>query len=216
MTSTLSPGLFRDLKHCIAIQEEAVTSWHTAEPVDIPQPEGNDPTSQLRTLVLCQHLRNFRLWHVEDTARRSDVDAAVIADCKRRIDGLNQQRNDFIEQVDNCLVERLRPYLPVRRAGRRGRLNTESMGMAVDRLSILALKVYHMREQTERQDADATHIASCVAKLAVLREQRADLQQALLDLVEDYFAGRKKPKVYYQFKMYNDPALNPELYAKKS
>jgi len=91
-------------------------------------------------------------------------------------------------------------------------MNTESLGMAVDRLSILSLKIFHMKEQTERDDVDAAHIASCEEKLCVLEEQRSDLEVAVLDLIDDYAKGVKRPKVFYQCKMYNDPSLNPELY----
>ncbi len=210
-------ALERDLGSCFIAQEQAVADWHQREPEGSLLPEAgqeSDPAALLRQLVLAQHLMNFRLWHVEDTARRKDVDASVIADCKYRIDKLNQSRNDAIESVDACLVARIAP-LAAAPAGTRPRHNTESLGMAIDRLSILALKIYHMAEQTERTDVDAAHLASCRDKLAVLREQRSDLIQAVLDLVGDFIAGIKQPKAYYQFKMYNDPALNPALYGNK-
>ena len=160
--------------------------------------------------MLDQHLRNFRLWHVEDTARRRDVDDAVIADCKRRIDVLNQERNDRMERVDACLVALLRPYLPEACSEA---YNTESPGMAIDRLSILSLKIWHMAEQTRREDASPDHIAACREKLAVLHRQRQDLAAAVQGLMAEYLAGTKRPGVYFQFKMYNDPNLNPQLYA---
>ena len=202
------------LMECFALQAQSTADWHEQEPGDLlPVEAGAAAPALLRFLVRSQHLRNFRLWHVEDTARRRDVDSAVIADCKQRIDALNQQRNDFMEKVDECLVRMLSPILPALAPGTRPRHNTESLGMAVDRLSILALKVYHMDEQTRRPDVDAAHKASCAGKLATLQEQRKDLIQAVLDLAEEFRAGTKQPKAYYQFKMYNDPALNPELYA---
>ena len=148
----------------------------------------------------------------EDTARRRDVGDDVIAACKRDIDALNQERNDLIEQVDGCLVGLLEPLLP---AAAEDRFNTETVGMGLDRLSILSLRIYHMQEQAERQDVEDEHRSATRAKVATLAEQHADLQRGLMDLIADYGAGRKRPKVYFQFKMYNDPRLNPELYRRQ-
>ncbi|MDR1274883.1 MAG: DUF4254 domain-containing protein [Candidatus Accumulibacter sp.] len=202
-----------DLLHaCSCAQEKAVRDWHVSQPADERAAlSGHDPES-LTGLVLAQNFTNCALWHIEDTVRRTDVDDAVIADCKRRIDGFNQRRNDLIEEVDETLARILRPLLPAASGTKRLRHNTETLGMVIDRLSILALKIYHMNEQIGRCDVDEPHRETSRKKLAVLREQRADLFQALLDLVEDFLGGAKEPKVYYQFKMYNDPALNPELY----
>ena len=169
-------------------------------------------TDPLTALALAQHLMNFKLWHTEDQARRKDVDDAVIAACKRSIDALNQRRNDFMEKVDACIVAMCLPHLPAPAEGRRPRYNTESVGAAVDRLSIISLKAYHMREETERTDADAAHIDACRHKLTTLLDQRDELFTAILELIDDYAAGRTRPRVYYQFKMYNDPRLNPALY----
>jgi hypothetical protein len=207
------------LTDCFDAQHKATAAWHVAEPpahepapIVTDAPDAVADAALLHRLVLAQHLMNFRLWHVEDTARRTDVGPDVIAECKRTIDGLNQRRNDYMEKVDACLVALLRPLLPAPAPGERPRHNTESLGMAVDRLSILSLKVFHMEEQAERADAAPDHRERCAAKLAVLREQRADLAQAVLDLAAEFLDGRKQPKAYYQFKMYNDPSLNPELY----
>ena len=136
----------------------------------------------------------------------------VIADCKYRIDRLNQERNDRIERVDACLVALLSPLLPASPAPH---INTESLGMAIDRLSILSLKIWHMDEQVRRTDVTPEHIASCEKKLAVLKEQRADLSLAVKHLVTEFVEGAKTPKLYFQFKMYNDPTLNPELYGNR-
>ena len=213
---------------CPRLHDEATARWHTAEPENrhahpealsdaAPDPLAAAPSPDLFTaLVLAQHLRNFRLWHVEDVARRRDVGSDVIADCKQRIDRLNQERNDRMERVDACLVALLAPLLPPLPQGVRPRQNTESLGMAVDRLSILSLKIWHMAEQARRTDVDDAHRAACQAKLDVLRAQRDDLAQALVDLLDDFLAGTRRPKTYLQFKMYNDPALNPELYGNKA
>ena len=216
-SSTPSPSLEAlraVIDFCVQAQHNATANWHHHEPDEAPQPESATASPEhLHDLVLAQHQCNFRLWHVEDTARRRDVDDTVIADCKRRIDGLNQRRNDGMERVDACLNALLGPLMPA--ATDPLPINTESPGMAMDRLSILSLKIWHMAEQVARTDVNAEHVATCRGKLAVLDEQRRDLHNALNRLLEDYAAGRKTPKVYYQCKMYNDPALNPELYSNK-
>jgi len=140
------------------------------------------------------------------------VDAKVIADCKYAIDKLNQQRNDLIERVDQCLITMLEPILP---ADSTERYNTETVGAALDRLSIQALKIFHMKEQCNRKDVDDGHRNQCEGKVVTLNQQHMDLERAILELVDEYEAGTKKPKVYFQFKMYNDPSLNPELYENK-
>ena len=190
---------------CAEAQTEEVKRWHQAAPETLPAPEADD----LPALAQAQHLANFRLWHVEDDARATDVGPEVIARCKRDIDRLNQQRNDLIEQVDTCLVSLILPLLPVQP---KDRINTETLGSALDRLSILALKIYHMDEQARRQEAGPEHQAACRDKAEVLRRQRADLLAAALDLLDEYARGDKRPVVYRQFKMYNDPRLNPRLY----
>lgn len=204
---------FEELKNILAElaadQMEKAAGWHRSEP-DLPEPVEKQPCADLlRELVISEHLVNFRLWHVEDEARRTDVDDAVIADCKRRIDRLNQQRNDLIEQVDACIVGLVASELPPDASGRH---NTETLGSALDRLSINALKIYHMSEEAGRADAGREHVEKCAEKVRVLKEQRQDLLAAVLLLIDEYASGAKSPRVYYQFKMYNDPALNPKLY----
>ena len=206
----------QDLGKSLDAQLTAVAEWHEAEPEHIATDlAGKGPTDALRALVLAQHRINFRQWHIEDVARRKDVDASVIAKCKFEIDASNQCRTDAFERVDEYLVNRLSRFIPPLPENERPRHNTESLGMVVDRLSILALKIFHMEEQTLRQDVDESHRKSCAEKLVTLREQHADLTQALFDLIDDFCSGKKRPKAYYQFKMYNDPALNPQLYEKK-
>lgn len=210
--SHISPASLRELLSLAwTAQLERTDHWHVeAPPADIPV----RPEDGLVELVVRQHLKNFLLWHVEDTARRRDVDDRVITRCKREIDGLNQARNDLMEQVDRWLVEAVSGFAAQRDLSAQGRrFNTETLGAALDRLSILSLKIFHMQEQTTRLDVDAAHVASCQAKLAVLREQHRDLCAAVLDLIDEYATGAKSPRVYFQCKMYNDPALNPELYA---
>ncbi len=211
---TIDPQTLKDLlRQAWEEQRASVVRWHEEDaPADLPAGPGDG----LVELVLRQHLKNFLLWHVEDRARRKDVDDSIITGCKREIDGLNQQRNDLMEQVDAWLVRAVTTF-----AAQKGlpeesrRFNTETLGAALDRLSILSLKIFHMREQTERLDVDAGHLEGCRGKLALLEAQHRDLSQSILELVDDYARGAKSPKVYFQCKMYNDPALNPELYAAK-
>ena len=152
------------------------------------------------------HRFNNLLWDEEDLARRKDVADSEIAANKRAIDGYNQKRNDAIERMDEVFLSALPPAV----AG--SRLNSETAGSMIDRISILALKIFHMGEQTHRSDASAEHITTCQAKLERLREQRADLAACLEQLLADCAEGRAHYKVYRQFKMYNDATLNPYLY----
>ena len=148
-------------------------------------------------------------WHLEDIIRDPQIDPAAALGIKRRIDRSNQERTDMVEYIDSYLMDKYRDVRPAADA----RLNTETPAWAIDRLSILALKIYHMERETER--GDDAHRDACRRKLAVLLEQRADLSRAIEELIEDIEAGRKYMKTYKQMKMYNDPALNPVLYARK-
>lgn len=192
-------------------QTAATVAWHNADP-EVEPISAEVSVDSLSKLILAQHLQNFLLWHVEDKARRVDVGDSVIADCKRAVDKLNQKRNDLMEKIDASLVALMEDSIPERSTGKH---NTETIGMSIDRLSILALKIFHMKEQTERVDASAEHRQACLGKLEVLKVQRANLLQSVLELVDDYSHGKKTPIVYHQFKMYNDPSLNPELYGAK-
>lgn len=190
-----------DAREITASQLSWTQLWHDA-PTDFP-------ADAFLKLVHENHRRNFDLWHQEDLARREDIGFESVYKAKRAIDGLNQQRNDFVEQMDKELVRILAPKedCPA---------NSETPGMIIDRLSILALKVYHMEEQTQRADVSAEHLDRCRQKLGVIRRQRADLTQSLEDLMREVEQGRRTFRVYFQFKMYNDPSLNPQLYAKKA
>lgn len=165
------------------------------------------PGEELWRLIGLNHRENGLLWNQEDQARRVDVPDSAIAANKRAIDGHNQRRNDAIERIDEILLAELGSgNSPV------ARLNSETPGAMIDRLSILALKTHHMRLQTERVDASKEHVAACKAKLARLIEQRADLVRCLEELLAGCVAGRARFKIYRQFKMYNDSTLNPYLY----
>jgi len=158
------------------------------------------------------HRCNCLLWDEEDLARRRSVPDAEIAANKRAIDGYNQKRNDAIERVDERLLAGLQSV--ERKPG--ARLNSETAGSMVDRLSILSLKIYHMRLQTQRSDVGREHIDSCRAKLERLVEQRSDLADCLDQLLAESARGERYFKVYRQFKMYNDPKLNPAIYGESS
>ena len=163
-------------------------------------------------LIELNHRCNTRLWNEEDQARRVDVADSAIAANKRAIDGYNQQRNDAIERIDDELLNELTHVTHAPNA----RLNSETAGAMIDRLSILSLKILHMAEQTTRTDATPEHRATCSTKLQRLHEQRTDLQHCLDELLSDCTAGRAYFKHYRQFKMYNDPTMNPYLNRQKN
>ena len=154
------------------------------------------------------HRYNCLLWDEEDLARRRQVPDAEIAANKRAIDGHNQKRNDAIERVDEQLLN----VFSSTRKKENARLSSETPGAMIDRLSILSLKIHHMRLQTQRSDVDSAHIETCVLKLSRLNEQRSDLASCLDRLLAEIARGEAYFKVYRQFKMYNDPALNPAIY----
>jgi cell division protein FtsB len=192
------------------IDVEAITRLHKTTTRRWHRHDIANPYAGFLLLVCRQHEQNYRLWHQEDVARSPDVADAELAQVKRTIDKLNQQRNDLIEQLDDFLIKELAaagiepwPAAP---------LNTETPGSVIDRLSILALRIYHMEQQAARSDATEQHRIKAKARLEVLHEQRADLGKSLGELLEDILAGRKRLKVYRQFKMYNDPTMNPYLY----
>lgn len=151
-------------------------------------------------------------WHLEDIIRDPMIDPVEALALKRRIDRSNQDRTDMVEQLDTYFREKYSGVIPLDEAT----INTESPAWALDRLSILALKIYHMEVEVKRTDADAVHVAKCQAKLDILLEQRKDLTAAIDTLLDDIAAGRKYMKVYRQMKMYNDPATNPVLYGSGS
>ncbi len=187
------------------LHAHTVALWHTQDVAN--------PYEGLLGLVCQQHSFNYLLWHEEDIARSPDVGDERIAQVKRAIDRYNQQRNDGIEKLDACFLqmlaaEKIEPLPDARQ-------NTETPGSAIDRLSILALRRYHMQEQIDRADASEEHREKARARLAVIDEQHRDLSNSLQELLDDIFAGRKRLKVYFQFKMYNDPSMNPYLYGKQ-
>ncbi len=188
---------------------QAIRDYHLKDHVDTPINNPYKRDSIEFNLYLKCWIDTVQ-WHLEDIIRDPHIDPTEALGLKRRIDRSNQDRTDLVEEIDSYFRKMYDEVKVLPDA----RLNTESPAWAVDRLSILALKIWHMKEQTERQDADNQHIAKCKAKLDVLLEQQADLSTAIDQLLEDIQAGRKYMKVYRQMKMYNDPATNPILYKK--
>ncbi len=175
-----------------------------------PEAGAADP---LWSAIGANHYHNTLLWREEDRARRTDVAAEVIAAGKRTIDRHNQLRNDAVEAIDDALLARL-PAPASGDAAAGARLSSETAGAMIDRLSILALKIFHMRAQARRGEAGAAHMAACAARLERLTTQRGDLAGCLDRLLRETASGQSWFRVYRQFKMYNDPALNPWLYGR--
>ena len=196
-------------KHANEIFNQVIKDYHLTDNVDTPIQNPYDRESIEYSLYLKCWIDTVQ-WHYEDIIRDPHIDPIEALALKRRIDRSNQDRTDLVEEIDSYFRQYYSHVKPLNDA----RLNTESPAWAVDRLSILALKIYHMQEQVDRQDASSDHIAKCQAKLQVLLEQQKDLSLAIDQLLEDIEAGRKYMKVYRQMKMYNDPATNPILYKK--
>jgi len=194
----------------VALQDRLTRLGHeTANGQESSAPVNS--ASEWLDLVARQHRANFDLWHIEDEARRPEASDAELAAVKRRIDQTNQLRNDLAEELDRKLLEWLEARgLPRADAA----LNSESPGLIIDRLSILALKIFHTHEETERSDAPEGHVPRNLERLDVLNEQRADLAACLDALWQDTLSGVRCFKLYRQMKMYNDPALNPAIYGK--
>ena len=196
-------------QNCNEIFDQTVKLYHVTDDVDVvfnnPFDEGS-----IEGRLARKNWIDAVQWHLEDIIRDEAIDPVAALALKRRIDRSNQDRTDLVEEIDSYFRQQYAGVTVKDDAT----INTESPAWAIDRLSILALKIWHMREQTERTDADAAHIAKCQAKLDVLLEQRIDLTTAIDQLLDDIAAGRKFMKVYRQMKMYNDPSTNPILYKK--
>ena len=191
------------------IFNQAIADYHIKDNIDTPINNPFEDGSIENRLYLKCWIDTVQ-WHFEDIIRDPQIDPAEALVLKRRIDKSNQDRTDLVEQIDSYFREVYKDVKVLEDA----RINTESPAWAVDRLSILALKIYHMKEQVERPEASEEHKAKCQAKLNVLLEQQVDLSTAIDQLLEDIEAGRKYMKVYRQMKMYNDPSTNPVLYKK--
>ena len=192
------------------IFEEATVAYHITDSVNALI---NNPYKEksIESYFFLKNWIDAVQWHFEDIIRDPQIEPNAALTLKRRIDKSNQDRTDLVELIDSYFLDKYKDITPSSEAT----INTESPAWAIDRLSILALKIYHMRKEVERTDTDEAHHKQCEAKLAVLLEQQKDLSLAIDQLIADIEAGRKYMKVYKQMKMYNDPALNPVLYGKK-
>jgi len=194
-----------------SIFEQSVADYHIDDDVDAPTRQPYAPDS-IEGVLYAKNRIDAVQWHLEDIIRDPEIDPVAALALKRRIDRSNQERTDMVEELDTYFRTL---YADVEVAPD-ATINTESPAWAFDRLSILALKIYHMEAEVNRPDATPEHRARCAAKLAVLTEQRADLIAAIDALLDDIAAGRKYMKVYRQMKMYNDADTNPVLYGAKS
>ena len=198
------------VKLCQPIFEAAIRDYHVTDNVDTPI-SNPYPQGQIEHDLYLKCWIDTVQWHFEDIIRDPAIDPAAALVLKRRIDKSNQDRTDLVERIDSYFLTVYRDVKPAPDAT----INTESPAWAIDRLSILALKIYHMRLEAERSDASDEHRQKCGVKLRVLLEQQRDLSQAITQLLDDIAAGRKYMKVYKQMKMYNDTDTNPVLYGKK-
>lgn len=192
------------------IFEEATVAYHITDSVDALI---NNPYKEksIESYFFLKNWIDAVQWHLEDIIRNPEIDAVEALSIKRRIDKSNQDRTDLVELIDSYFLDKYKDIIVKPSA----KINTESPAWAIDRLSILCLKIYHMQQEINRVDASIEHIDACKAKLSVLLEQKVDLSDALDQLLEDIERGDKFMKVYKQMKMYNDPSLNPILYGQK-
>ena len=196
---------------CNSLFDQCIHQYHLAD--DVNTPIANPyPKEKFEHLLYLKNWIDTVQWHLEDIIRNPSIDPAEALVIKRKIDASNQERTDVVEFIDSYFLDKYKQVVPLQHAT----INTESPAWAIDRLSILALKIYHMKAEAERPDASDLHRISCQQKLAVLHEQRKDLSQAIDELIDDIASGRKYMKVYKQMKMYNDPTLNPVLYQQPS
>ena len=195
--------------NCIKIFNRAIDDYHIRDDVDTPI-QNPYPEGTIEYLLYLKCWIDTVQWHLEDIIRDPNIEPEKALEIKRRIDRSNQERTDLVEKIDDYFLDKFRDVAPSENA----KINTESPAWAVDRLSILQLKIYHMKEQVARADSDEAHQQKCQMKLDVLLEQEKDLSTSIEQLLEDYDSGERVMKVYRQMKMYNDPKLNPVLYGK--
>jgi len=190
--------------------DEVIEKYHIIDSVDQPFENPFDKNTFEHLLYRKSWIDTVQ-WHYEDIIRLPDIDPVKALVLKRKIDASNQDRTDMVEYIDSYFLKKFKDVVVKEGA----KINSETPAWAIDRLSILALKIYHMNEEATRENATKVHRAKCQMKLNVLLEQRVDLSTAIDDLLHDFAEGEKYVKVYKQMKMYNDADTNPMLYAKK-
>jgi hypothetical protein len=195
---------------CYTAFQRSIDDYHLTDDVDAPV-KNPYPNGSFEQLLYSKNWIDTVQWHLEDIIRDPNIDPAEGIRIKRRIDKSNQDRTDLVEKIDDWFLQEFGGVEPKPGA----RINSETPAWLLDRMSILLLKIYHMKEQTLRQDVSAEHIAKCNQKLGILLEQRNDMKLAFDELIEDIGSGARRFKVYRQMKMYNDASLNPILYAQK-
>ncbi|HEY6977782.1 MAG TPA: DUF4254 domain-containing protein [Chitinophagaceae bacterium] len=198
-------------KLCNDIFQKSIEDYHKHDDIDAPI-DNPYPGNSLENLFYLKNRIDTVQWHLEDIIRDPKINAEYALQIKRRIDHLNQKRTDIVEDIDSWFLHQFREIKPLPDAT----INTESPAWAIDRLSILALKIYHMQIEVNRADAEEKHKKASTQKLAILLSQREDLSAAIDQLLDDIKHGRKYMKVYRQMKMYNDETLNPVLYQQKN
>ena len=194
-----------NIKDVLCFQAKNIVDWHVTAPAVMEKAlpwEFIEENNQY----------NFKLWHEEDIARVKDIDPLRIVEAKRNIDQYNQARNNAMEKIDEWILN----FLATKGVIAKDKLHSETPGMMIDRLSIMQLKRFHMEEETLRTDVAEEHIAKCAVRVKVLDEQIGDLANCLQNLLAEIESGALQFKVYRQFKMYNDPSLNPELYKREN
>lgn len=197
-------------EQCFTIFQQSIKDYHLKEDINAPIQNPYAPATIAHLLYVKSWIDTVQ-WHLEDVIRDPQIDALTALQIKRRIDESNQRRTDMVEYIDSYFLEQYKAVQP----GPNATINTESPAWAIDRLSILELKIYHMLIEATRVNASEEHRAACHAKLDVLLLQRKDLATAIDQLLQDIEGGKKYMKVYKQMKMYNDETLNPVLYGQK-
>jgi hypothetical protein len=198
-------------EQCYKAFQKSIDDYHRFDDVD-KKPENPFAAGSFEALLYAKNWIDTVQWHLEDIIRKPEINPSEGIVIKRRIDRSNQDRTDTVEKIDDYFLAQFKAVVPKSTA----RMNSETPAWLLDRMSILLLKIYHMKEQTERKDAPADHIQKCQQKLNILMEQRSDMKTAYDELIEDIANGNRRFKVYRQMKMYNDASLNPMLYQQQS
>lgn len=198
-------------KDCNLIFDQSINDYHKEDNIDYPM-KNPHPENSIEFLLYKKNWIDTVQWHLEDIIRDPSISASYLVEIKRRIDKSNQERTDTVEKMDDWFLT----FFKNAQRKSNAKMNSETPAWLLDRMSILALKVYHMKEQTIRKDASPDHIKKCQEKLSILLEQTADMELCFDQLISDIQSGDRYMKVYRQMKMYNDESLNPVLYQKHS